>query len=375
MTYRHPARTMLYRDLTDGLRAAVDAKLVSEKADGNLRLYNYTPACVYDRAWTPFTLLARGLVLDAKREAVVATPFEKFFNHGERPDQTIPDLSFEVFEKLDGSLIVAWHDGKDWRCSTRGSFDSTQAAAGSNHLAGLRRDALLPGHTYLFEWVAPDNRIVVRYDTAELVLLAQYDAHGNERSYPLLQLTAGRLGCRLVVRHDYASVSDLISRADDLPATEEGFVVRFWNGLRLKIKGEEYRRVHALISGCTPLGLWRAMEASDDLDALRRRLPEEFWPDFDAITTRLGNSISVIIETVAREAAAVADLTDKEVGLRLASYPEMVRRFLFPYRKAGGDLFSGRSREALFREIRPTGNRLDGYEPSYAINRVQEDVG
>ncbi len=54
---------------------------------------------------------------------------------------------------------------------------------------------------------------------------------------------------------------------------------------------------------------------------------------------------------------------------------EDARRFVFPHRKNGDDLLTGLTRETIFRAIRPTENVLPGYEPSYAMNRVLEEVG
>jgi hypothetical protein len=104
MTKLHPARTIPFRELVDALRSALEARLVSEKAspDG-LRIYCYTQSCVFDGQWNDATLIARGLVLDVERQTVAATPFPKFFNAFER-GETIPDLPFETFEKVDGSL-------------------------------------------------------------------------------------------------------------------------------------------------------------------------------------------------------------------------------------------------------------------------------
>ena len=98
---------------------------------------------------------------------------------------------------------------------------------------------------------------------------------------------------------------------------------------------------------------------------------------FDGIFSRLrsrGRLNETDVAEVAREAVPVASWSDKEVGLALAKWPEPIRSFIFPYRKNGGDLLSGRARKALFRAIRPTGNVLDGYTPSYAINRVMEEA-
>jgi RNA ligase len=371
MAILHPARTIPYRDLADALKRAREARLVSEQAaaDG-LRIYCYTASCVYDQQWNDATLLARGLVLDTKNETVVATPFPKFFNALEHGD-AIPDLPFETFEKVDGSLIIIfWHDGA-WRTATKGAFNSSQALWAAERIKACDLGALQRGTTYLAEAVYAENRIVVRYADDELVLLAVYDEAGAELSYASLCETADRLGWRIAGRHSYASVSELMAQAKDLPRDTEGFVVRFDDGLRLK--GAEYRRIHALISRITPLAMWEIMQAGDDLAAVRKDIPEEFWADFDSICALLSRQVDDVVQAVGREAAAVAHLSDKEVGLRLTQVPADVRRFIFPYRKYRGDVLSGSTRQMLFRMIRPTANDLPGYVPSYAINRVIDE--
>lgn len=185
---------------------------------------------------------------------------------------------------------------------------------------------------------------------------------------------ADRLGWRTAKRHSYEYVSELLAVAGTLPSSEEGFVIRFTNGLRLKIKGDEYCRIHRMVSRLTPLAMWESMQAGDDLGGVRRQLPEEFWADFDAITMILQKNIADLFEAVKAEAEAVAGLSDKEVGLRLDGFQPEVRRFIFPYRKSGGDLLSGRTRDLMFRAIRPDGNVLDGYSPSTAMNRVMSEA-
>lgn len=369
----HPARKMDFDTLYAGLEAARSAGMVVRKdcpATGRA-LYVYSNGCVYDNGWDDFTLLARGLILHPERRQIVATPFPKFFNAGER-NGTIPDLPFEVFEKVDGSLaIIHYFDG--WRATTKGSFDSDQAKWAENHIRASKSGELDASITYLAEAVYPENRIVVHYQTAELVLLAAYRADGSELSYAELQAAGERIGWRVAKRHDFDSFSDLVAHAQALPATEEGFVIRFSNGLRLKLKGDEYKRIHSLISRCTPLAMWEAMQAGDDLEAIRRDLPEEFWADFDAIISNLSARIDTIASKVEATAAECASMSDKEVGLRLMSLDRDVRSFIFPYRKSGGKI-EGRAREAMFRYIRPTGNTLPGYTPSYAMHRVMDDA-
>jgi RNA ligase len=370
----HPARIMPFDELWHSLQTAKAEGLVKEHVgqDG-LRLFCYSEACVYEKKWNDAAMMARGLILDPDEKRVVATPFPKFFNVGERVE-SIPDLPFETFEKLDGSLIIIFHHKGQWRCATKGSLSSDQARWAAKWLSKFDTSLLDVETTYLAEAIYPENRIVVHYSETGLVLLGAYRVDGSELSYEELTLLADALGWRTAKRHSYSAVSELLAVAGTLPASEEGFVIRFENGLRLKVKGDEYCRIHRMVSRLTPLAMWESMWAGDDLEAVRRQLPEEFWADFDSITATLNQKLADLAATVKREADAVADLTDKDVGLRLDTFPDEVRRFIFLYRKNGGDLLTGRARDLLFRSIRPDANVLEGYTPSTAMNRVMSEA-
>ena len=345
--------------------------LLRQDADTGRSLWCYTNRCVYENGWDTFSLLARGLVLHEGTQQVVATPFTKFFNLGER-GQVIPELPFEALEKLDGSLIIIhFYTGK-WRAVTKGAFDSPQAIWSEARLAQQDLSALIPGTTYLAEAIYPENRIVIAYSEPSLVLLAAYREDGIELETAELQQVATAVGWPMAGRHSYPSFAELVAEAHTLPASREGFVIRFTNGLRLKVKGAEYRRIHALISHCTPLALWEAWAAGDDLDAIRRELPEEFWGDFDSIIALLHRAMADLTVRITHAAVSVSGLNDKELGLIISAQPENIRSFIFPWRKSGGKL-TGKTKEAFFRAIRPTGNILAGYTPSYAMKRVVEE--
>lgn len=370
----HPARVLDFDVLVGELEAARAAGLVYRRDDPatGRSLYCYTSRCVYETAWTAFTMLARGLILDRAARRVIATPFPKFFNAGEG-GRTIPDLPFESFEKLDGSLaIIHFQDGR-WRATTKGAFDSDQALWAEARLAAQDLSALEPGTTYLAEAVSPENRIVIRYEESALVLLAAYAEDGSELSYEAILDVAARLGWRAAQRQAYGSIAELMAEARRLPRTEEGFVIRFADGTRFKLKGDEYRRIHALISRCTPLAMWDAMVGGDDLPAIRHDLPEEFWEDFDSITALLQAQYESWRARIAEAAAKVAALSDKELGLALAGLDPATRPYLFAFRKSGGTI-DERTRQKLLREIRPTGNELAGYIPSYAMGRMMEEL-
>jgi RNA ligase len=371
----HPARQYSFRTLFDALQTEIAAGNVYERIGPNgLRLYCYTNRCVYERAWNATNQLARGLILDVQNQQVVATPFPKFFNLGEHAaaGRVIPDEEFEVFEKLDGSLIILFcHQGL-WRAATKGSFVSDQAAWAISWVSRHNvMNWLTPGVTYLYETIYPANRIVVPYDYEGLSLLAAYDADGKEWDWEIIREHAFLADLRCARRQHFASMSDLILHAKRLPADEEGFVIRFASGLRLKIKGDEYCRLHRLISGITPLAIWEMLKDNRDIEETRREIPEEFWGDFDRILDLLVQQAVHLVQRIEDVFVETRGLSDKELGLKLPELPDDVRPFIFSRRKKGiVTLWDARSRESFYKTFRPCGNHLDGYVPSGKLDQV-----
>lgn len=160
--------------------------------------------------------------------------------------------------------------------------------------------------------------------------------------------------------------------AAGLGQDQEGFVVHFSNGQRLKLKGAEYRRIHALISRCTPMAISEALNAGEDPDAVRCDLPKGFWGDFDDIVSRLRASSAAIERPVEEMAASVADLSDKDPGLALTSIPKRMWPYLFGFRKA--EAIKGGARDSAMHSIRPAANVLPGYRASFAMGWVLEDA-
>jgi RNA ligase len=393
MSVIHPAHEMSYDELLGGLHTAIADGHVKIRTKGSLAIYHYTETCQFDRIWTPFTRIARGIVLDHAARKIVATPFPKFFNYGEcgriestqRADGTelyialsdyaplLPkDEPFEIYEKLDGSLgIVFFHDG-EWHITTKGTFDAEQAVQAKKMLKGLHMKYARKGCTYLFEIIGPWNQIVVPYEQSELVLLGVYTPDGVEHTDDLeLRMIADALGCRTPDLHTGKTLADLLELAKTIPRTEEGFVVRFASGLRVKIKGDAYVRAHKLASRVTPLGVWEALYAGDDMNALRVELPEELHRDFDEILRLLSHEIERRVTRGKVYYIESSSLSNKEVGLS-TDIPADEKWKVFALRQGKDLLTDMRSRRTLFEGLRPTSNKLEGYTPSTALNRFKE---
>ncbi len=116
------------------------------------------------------------------------------------------------------------------------------------------------------------------------------------------------------------------------------------------------------------------MAAGGDVAEMRRDLPEEFWADFDAIHRILQTRFIRLAASVCHAAQDADGLSDKELGLRLSDVPEAIRPFVFPFRKATTDEARSKLRVAMLRTLRPTGNVLDGYVPSFAMDRALSEA-
>lgn len=357
-------------ELREGLSRGVADGSIHVSQDGQLELYNYTRLCQTEGRWDLFTLVARGLVLDAVSGDVVATPFPKFFNLSEA-EHALPDEPFEVTEKLDGSLGICFFHNARWQVATRGQLDSPQSRWATAYLhAHVNVRALTPGATYLMEIIYRDNQVVIPYEFEGLVLHGGYAATGLELSRLQLEAIARDAGLRIAKMIAGKSMSDLQTAAALLDAKEEGYVVRFASGLRLKLKGEAYCRVHRLVCRCTPLAVWEAMANGEDLDDIRRELPEEMWPNFDQMRRAIAERFEGAIDELSNSLSACAHLNNKELGLLLAhesfTASPRVRKFLFACRNKhflAAVHQPGDFRTRLFDTIRPTGNALQGYVP------------
>ncbi len=237
-----------------------------------LWIYNYTPATQYERMWNEVTLQCRGLILDEDHN-IVARPFPKFFNLGELENQVIPNEPFEVYEKMDGSLGILYWQGEQPFIATRGSFTSDQAQVANQLLQTKYTRAVAKcekGKTYLFEIIYPDNRIVVDYGgREELVLLAVIDtATGRDEPLP-------DIGFPLVKKFD--GITDIHTLKALEEDNREGFVIKFEGGLRLKVKFEEYLRLHRIITQVSTVSIWDYLRTGQSFEEIIDQVPDEFY--------------------------------------------------------------------------------------------------
>lgn len=230
----------------------------------------------YDQIDSPkthqITRECRSLVLD-KNFDVVSRSFDRFFNHGEGGECEVDFNNALALEKVDGSLIglSKYPDGR-WYFRTRGTAyaeaempngevyrDAILSCIGVRSMDDLQTRMMhVEEHfTFIFEFVSPSNRIVTRYESPELVLLAvrrnngHYDhlMNGEHLGNIVDELTRLTLfnnirACKMFPVNTVDDVNSLVSNLGDL---QEGFVVLdTFLHTRVKIKSLAYLKVHKI---------------------------------------------------------------------------------------------------------------------------------
>jgi RNA ligase len=266
-----------------------------------LTIWNYTEKVQYEGLWDDITLSCRGLVTD-ENGIVVARPFKKFFNMEE--GKHTPTEDFEVYEKMDGSLGIAFYYSNQWIFASRGSFTSDQAIKGGMMFKEkFQQSHFSKDSTYMFEIIYPENRIVVDYVGAErLVLLGRIGTKsGHEYSLDWFKKNKYDVVRKYTIK-DYTKLKSLIGN------NFEGFVVRFSNGDRMKIKGEEYIRLHKIMTEISTKSIWECLSNGNDIYELLEDVPDEFFDKIDEYVEEL-KSQYIKIEAQAQAKFASLQIT------------------------------------------------------------------
>ncbi len=317
----------------------------------DLLIWNYTDLVQIKKAWDDVTTVTRGLVTDSTGR-IIARSFPKFHNIEE--GKYTPTEDFVVYEKLDGSLILVFFHDNEWIVASRGSFTSNQALHArqllNNYFEGteykLNKDV-----TYTFEVIYPENRIVIDYKGRnELVFLTAYDTNGNE--YPDLGVELQQYGIKLPIVYNHNDYTNLKSLNWE---NNEGFVVRFSNGDRVKIKFESYLNLHRIVTHMNGLRVWEIFANNPNELTLDDCCPDEFlgWVKERWLTLHEKyNSILAEVKTSFNNY--------KKITSTRSEFAKLVTNEKYP--KLFFHLFDGRMddfQQAIVNLLRPLNGHLD----------------
>src|SRR5579872_2062985 len=270
----------------DKLADLVERRIVGRRPHPYLPIdvYNYTVAAQFMpiAEWTEPMKDCRGLILDRDGE-IVARPFRKFWNLEQVTNLVPANENFHVWEKVDGSLGIVASYGGETIAATRGSFESEQAVWLQSWLKRKHSHLTPSGETYLVEIVFPANRIVVDYGkTEDAILLAVTSPDGVDLWEQFDACERFHKARRFDALKDFRAVND-----DPQFAGQEGFVVQWESGFRAKVKLEEYKRLHRLITQCSTRTIWELLRSGNGVQELLDRVPAEFSQWVEVQTSQL----------------------------------------------------------------------------------------
>ena len=257
-------KQILKKYLQDGLVTVQSHPTLS------LHIWNYTAKVQYENLWDDVTILCRGLVTDYEGN-IVSRGFPKFWNLEQ--NRHIPTDQFEVYSKLDGQYIgMFWYNG-ELVVNSRGSFTSIYAVEAKrilhekyySFIQRTRKDT-----TYCFELIGFEQ-IVVKYDQPDLVLTGIFN-NGFDESIKHLKFE--HLEIPVVKKYDgldYTQIKQLNWQ------NHEGFVVKFSNGQRCKIKFEDYVRLHRQMTNLSTTAVWEALRDGKPVSSILNNVPDEFY--------------------------------------------------------------------------------------------------
>lgn len=237
----------------------------------------------------------RSLVIDLENEEIILSPFAKFFNINEIPDNSLESLQVEISNadkveftpKMDGSMQAArWYRGDVYMSGSQALDEnlSWRLKMGKGMLTQQHKSMLLlyNDFTFIFEMIALEDAHVVKYKKSDEGLYLVGMRHvktGQQMPYSFVRAIASLF--------DIKTVSDLsltldeaIENAHTLKASEaEGYVLNIQKGDRthlVKIKGEEYVHLHRVINKIISPNMIIEVIANDQYDDFISSIPEAY---------------------------------------------------------------------------------------------------
>jgi len=275
----------------------------------NISIFNYRLAQYSDfKVNSAFEM--RGLAFVFNKDGSLYKRYillHKFFNLNQVEESQyslIKDLEIKsISNKEDGSVasFIRLPNGRVI-AKSKMSFDSNQAIGmmrlynSNKELREFINFTLDNDLVAVFEYVAPDNRIVLRYNKEELILLRLRDNNTGEyldlTNY-LKEIGSIRVAPSEVLTLD--KVVELVNNVED----KEGWIIQFTNGLFIKVKTDWYFQLHGLLTNdiCRE-NIIIGYVLDDLIDDIIAQIPEDEVESHD----RINKIISIVKSSISEKA-------------------------------------------------------------------------
>ena len=276
------------------------------------RIFNYRLASFQDFQKDPRLLWCRGLMFNLTTGEIACRPMEKFFNYHEWSNNStdLPESEYwNAFTKHDGSLVSTYIHNDKVYLKSKYSLDSEQAIKATEIFKdnfidiGITHKEIINILTKEFgglitinyEYVAPDNIIVVPYSKSEILPINSIFCETGQ--YQPNEETIVSTKINNVILEDW--IEDVY---DDKETLHEGYVIESEDkSVRFKVKTNRYSAAHKLKDNINSLkklvDVVSSGQIDDILDAKDLSGDVEF---FNILTTRaenIKNKINLVIST------------------------------------------------------------------------------
>jgi len=293
-----------------------------------IRIVDYTTNASFERVWNAVTLNCRGLIFDKVTRRIISLPFPKFFNFEEYKGG-IPRKRPEITVQYDGSLGISYCLDNKIFWTTRGSFESEQAKVAQKIWNEKYWNKNIPADiTLLVEIIHPSTRVAVNYNFVDLVMIgARNINNGYDFSYDELCELARELGMPVTEKIE-ANTDEMVKKCAIMDSQKEGFVLRWNNGFRIKVKSAGYQKAHKIVCGLSDKVIAEAWDEGR-IVSLIKNLPEEFRGEIEEKASQLNSVLWSEIGKVRKMYEEIKDKNRNDFALYVMEHCPDYREYLF----------------------------------------------
>lgn len=270
----------------------------------------------------------RSITIDTDTLEVVTYPFNKFFNINELAETSETEVekriraaaSVEFSDKLDGSMVVGRYWNGDVFLTGSKSLDPKQSWRLQDSYdmvtPGIRRMLTEhPDKTFIFESLTKKDAHVVKYDDKDMGLHLIGIRNMEDYcmfSYKDVLRFAEQYEVQTTKVFD-KSLNEILESLDDISSDQaEGFVANI-DGWFLKIKYNQYAKMHGILSKISSINLIIRAIADGTLDDLYSKVPTVYRGRIDSV-------VSVVMKYVLETEGRINEFYEKNKHLNVKDF-------------------------------------------------------
>lgn len=236
----------------------------------------------------------RSIVIDIEEEKIVLCPFKKFRNLNECEETSLDNikvkiasaLQVEIAEKIDGSMQTAnYYKDKivmagaqaikpenSWRLQ-----DGIRMITSNENYCKMIQEN--PNWTFIFEYVSLKDAHVVKYTKEQegmYLIGIRHNLTGEQFSYNLITHIAQLYSIDKVTQIYNQTLEDVLSETDKYTSDQREGVVLFIDGFQVKIKYDDYVKIHRVLSIVSSVNLIIQHVADGTYDDLISKIPTAY---------------------------------------------------------------------------------------------------